>query len=56
MLRNINLPIMNQEEIGNLNRLLTIHKIELVNKKSQQTKIHDHMASLVMFKLNVCLN
>ena len=43
-----NLPKLNQEEIENLNRLITSNEIESVIKKnSQQTKDQDQMASQV---------
>lgn len=43
-LETYNLPIMNQEEIENLNRPITSNKIELVIKNSQQTKVQDQIS------------
>ena len=42
-------PKLNQEEIGNLNRLITRSEIESIKKKKNflQTKVHDQMASQV---------
>ena len=46
-LERYNLPRLNQKEIENLNRPITSTEIETVNKKFQQTKEHDQMASQV---------
>ena len=45
-LENYHLPKLNQDEIGNLNRLITSTEIETVIKKIfQQTKAQGQMAS-----------
>ena len=42
-----NLPRLNQEELENINRLITCNEFEIVIKKknSQQTKVQSQMAS-----------
>ena len=43
-LERYNLPILNQEEIENMNRPITSTEVETVIKNSQQTKVQDQMA------------
>ena len=42
-----NLPKLNQEEMENLNRLITSMEIQTVTKIFQQTKAQDQMTSQV---------
>ena len=44
-LEKYNLPKLNQEQIENLNRLITSMEIETVIRIFQQTKAQDQMAS-----------
>jgi len=44
-LETYNLPKLNQEEIENLNRLITSNEIESIIKNSQQAKVQDEVAS-----------
>ena len=46
-LETYNLPRLNHEETGNVNRLITSKEIEPVIKASQQTVVQDQTASLV---------
>ena len=46
-LERYNLPRLNQEEIENMNRPITVMKLKLWLKIFQQTKVQDQMASQV---------
>ena len=46
-LERCNLPKLNQEEIENMNRTITVMKFKLWLKIFQQTKVQDQMASQV---------
>ena len=45
LLERYNLPRLNQEEIGNMNRPITSTEIETVIKKLPTTRVQDQMAS-----------